>query len=160
VIAGELTAETATLGLGIGLVFALLCYLTTNLSPGGMISPGWLAIAYLQDWLQAALIVGSTFAAFGLIVLIQRLVILYGKRLFAAVLLLSVLLQLSLFLLIQREVPLLFSHQTLGFVVPGLVAYQLVRQPPVATLTATGVVSVATYLVLISGVIVGVVAPT
>jgi hypothetical protein len=30
----------------------------------------------------------------------------------------------------------------------------------VATLTATGVVSVATYLVLISGVIVGVVAPT
>jgi gamma-polyglutamate biosynthesis protein CapC len=62
--------------------------------------------------------------------------------------------------LIQREVPLLFSHQTLGFIVPGLVAYQLVRQPPVATLAATAVVSVATYLVLISGVIVGVVATT
>jgi hypothetical protein len=42
---------------------------------------------------------------------------------------------LSLFIL--KEFPLLFSHQTLGFIVPGLIAYQLVRQPLLATVTAT-----------------------
>jgi hypothetical protein len=48
-------------------------------------------------------------------------------------------------------------HQTLGFVVPGLVAYQLVRQKPVATMLATGGVSLASYAILISGVLVGLV---
>jgi hypothetical protein len=41
--------------------------------------------------------------------------------------------------------------------VPGLIAYQLVRQPPVSTLLATGTVSFASYGVLASGVLVGLV---
>jgi hypothetical protein len=90
----------------------------------------------------------------------RRLTILYGKRLFAAIVLLAVLLQSSLFLVIQHEYPLLFAHQTLGFVVPGLIAYQLVRQPPVATLMATTTVSLATCGVLVSGVLVGLVPTT
>jgi len=40
----NLSPETATLALAIGLVFALGCYLVTNLSPGGMITPAWLAV--------------------------------------------------------------------------------------------------------------------
>lgn len=156
-ISGDLAPETATLGLAIGLVFSLLCYLITNLSPGGMITPGWLAIALAQDWRQAVLIVVMTFVTFLLTKVLQRIVILYGKRLFAAVVLLSVLLMLSLFLLIQRDFPLLFVHQTLGFVAPGLIAYQLVRQPRAATLLATGVVSAATYVIMISGILVGLV---
>lgn len=156
-IGGDLTAQTATLGLAIGLVFSLLCYLATNLSPGGMITPGWLALAVVQDWVQALIIVGITILTFALTKVLQRVVILYGKRLFAAVVLLSVLLSLTLFLLIQRQVPLLFVHQTLGFVAPGLIAYQLVRQPPGPTVLATGIVAAATYVVLISGILVGVV---
>jgi hypothetical protein len=82
-------------------------------------------------------------------------VILYGKRLFAAVMMLSVLLSTGLFLLVQRDYPLIFAHETLGFVIPGLVAYQLVRQPPVATVLATSAVSLASYGVLASGLVLG-----
>jgi hypothetical protein len=46
---GELSAQLATACLGIGLVLALVCYLTTNLSPGGMITPGWIAVALIED---------------------------------------------------------------------------------------------------------------
>jgi hypothetical protein len=46
-------------------------------------------------------------------------------------------------------------HETLGFVVPGLIAYQLVRQPPAVTVLATGSVALASYGVLASGVLVG-----
>jgi poly-gamma-glutamate biosynthesis protein PgsC/CapC len=152
-----LVSEVATLGLAIGLLFSLICYLTTNLSPGGMITPGWVALTLVEDYRRAALVVLMTALTFGASKLLQRMVILYGKRLFAAVVLTGVLFQSTLFLLIQRDFPLLFAHQTLGFVVPGLIAYQLVRQPPVSTLLATGTVSFASYGVLASGVLIGLV---
>ncbi|MDG4803412.1 poly-gamma-glutamate biosynthesis protein PgsC/CapC [Micromonospora sp. WMMD980] len=140
-----------------GLVLALACYLTTNLSPGGMITPGWLALTLVEEYRQALVILVMTGLTWALTRAMQRVVILYGKRLFAAIVLLSVLLQTTLFLVIQQDFPLLFSHQTLGFVAPGLIAYQLVRQPPVATMLATGAVSVGSYLIIVSGVLAGLV---
>ncbi|BCL15094.1 poly-gamma-glutamate biosynthesis protein PgsC/CapC [Micromonospora sagamiensis] len=157
---GELSAQLATACLGIGLVFALLCYLTTNLSPGGMITPGWIALALIEDPLQAGVIVVMTVVTYGLTLLMQRMVILYGKRLFAAIVLLSVFLQLTLFVIVQKDLPLLFAHQTLGFVAPGLIAYQLVRQPPKATVVATAIVTAITYGVAFSGVVAGLVPVT
>ncbi|MEV4544063.1 poly-gamma-glutamate biosynthesis protein PgsC/CapC [Micromonospora echinaurantiaca] len=157
---GELSAQLATASLGIGLVFALLCYLTTNLSPGGMITPGWIALTLIEDQLQAVIIAGMTVLTYLLTLLMQRVVILYGKRLFAAIVLLSVLLQLTLFVIVQRDLPLLFAHQTLGFVIPGLIAYQLVRQPPKATIMATVIVTAITFGVAYSGVVAGFVPVT
>ncbi|MDQ3578557.1 MAG: poly-gamma-glutamate biosynthesis protein PgsC/CapC [Actinomycetota bacterium] len=152
-----LPPEVATLGLAIGLVFSLVCYLTTNLSPGGMITPGWLALTLVEDYRRAAIVVVMSGLTFAAVKVLQRVVILYGKRLFAAVVLTGVVFQSTLFLLIQADYPLLFAHQTLGFVVPGLIAYQLVRQPPLITLLATGTVSAAGYGVLASGVLAGLV---
>ncbi|RSM83186.1 capsule biosynthesis protein capC [Kibdelosporangium aridum] len=152
-----LAAEVATIGLAIGLLMALICVLITNLSPGGMISPGWLALTLVEDYRRAAIIALMTALTYGGTKVMRRFAILYGKRLFAAIVLLAVLLQSSLFLVIQHDYPLLFAHQTLGFVVPGLIAYQLVRQPPVATLLVTSAVSLATCGVLVSGVLVGLV---
>jgi len=157
VITTELAPEIATIGLAIGLLLSLVCYLTTNLSPGGMITPGWIALTMVEDYRRAAIIVLMTALTYAGTKVLQRLVILYGKRLFAAVVLLGVLLQTTLLLFLQADFPLLFVHQTLGFVVPGLVAYQLVRQRPAATLLATGGVSLASYAILISGVLVGLV---
>ncbi|MFC0109268.1 poly-gamma-glutamate biosynthesis protein PgsC/CapC [Kibdelosporangium aridum] len=152
-----LAAEVATIGLAIGLLMALICVLITNLSPGGMISPGWLALTLVEDYRRAAIIALMTALTYGGTKVMRRFAILYGKRLFAAIVLLAVLLQSSLFLVIQHDYPLLFAHQTLGFVVPGLIAYQLVRQPPVATLLVTSAVSLTTCGVLVSGVLVGLV---
>jgi poly-gamma-glutamate biosynthesis protein PgsC/CapC len=160
VIQGGIAPEVATLGLAIGLLFSLVCYLTTNLSPGGMITPGWLGLTLIEDYRRAALIVLMTGLTYGATRLLNRVVILYGKRLFAAVVLTGVLFQTTLFVVIQRDFPLLFAHQTLGFVVPGLIAYQLVRQPPFATVLATGAISFATFAVLMSGVLAGLVPTT
>lgn len=156
-ITNTLAPEVATIGLAIGLVLSLVCYLTTNLSPGGMITPGWLALTLVEDYRRAAVIVLMTALTYGGTKVLQRVVILYGKRLFAAVVLLGVLLQATLLLFLQTGYPLLLPHQTLGFVVPGLIAYQLVRQRPVSTVLATTAVSLVSYAVLISGVLVGLV---
>lgn len=154
-LAGSLAPQAATIALAIGLLFALVCYLTTNLSPGGMITPGWLALTLVEDPRKVAVIAAVTVVTYLGLRGVQRVVILYGKRLFATVMMLSVLLSTGLFLLVQRDYPLIFAHETLGFVIPGLVAYQLVRQPPVATVLATSAVSLASYGVLASGLVLG-----
>src|SRR5215468_10706681 len=154
--AGDLTPQMTTLALGIGLIFSLICYLLTNLSPGGMITPGWIGVILVETPMQGLIILGATIVTFVATKLLQKVVILYGKRLFAAVVLTGVLLQLTIFVLIHRDAPFLFTHQTLGFVVPGLITYQLVRQPPMVTLLATGAASAATYVVAISGILAGV----
>ena len=159
-VSGELSPEVASLGLGIGLILALICYLVTNLSPGGMITPGWLALMLVEDWRQVGVVCAMTVVTLVLTMALQRVTILYGKRLFAAVVLVSVLLQVSLFIVVKHDYPLLFAHQTLGFIAPGLIVYQLIRQPPARTLAVTTAVSAGTYFILISGVLAGVVPTT
>jgi gamma-polyglutamate biosynthesis protein CapC len=151
----ELTPEIAALSLAIGLLFSLVCYLITNLSPGGMITPGWLALTLVQEPRRAAIVVCVTALTFLGTVGLQKIVILYGKRLFAAVVLVAVFLQTTLFFFIQTQSPFLFAHQTLGFIVPGLIAYQLVRQPIAPTLISTAAVTLLNYVVLTSGLLLG-----
>ncbi|MGW1074780.1 poly-gamma-glutamate biosynthesis protein PgsC/CapC [Streptomyces sp. NPDC002537] len=154
-IPAVLTPEIAAIGIALGLLFSLVCYLTTNLSPGGMITPGWLALTLVEDLQRAAMVVGITVLTYLCTLLLQRYVILYGKRLFAAVVLTGVVLQATLYVILQQQFPLMYANQTLGFIVPGLIAYQLVRQPRGATLLATGTVSLANYVVLTAGILLG-----
>ncbi|MEU1277131.1 poly-gamma-glutamate biosynthesis protein PgsC/CapC [Streptomyces sp. NPDC005805] len=151
-----LTPEIAAVGIALGLLFSLVCYLTTNLSPGGMITPGWLALTLVEDLQRAAMVVGVTVLTYVVTLLMQRYVILYGKRLFAAVVLAGVSLQATLMIVLSLEFPLMYSNQTLGFIVPGLIAYQLVRQPKGPTLLATGSVTLMAYVVLTAGILLGV----
>lgn len=152
-VTATLTPEVAVLGIALGLVFSLVCYLVSNLSPGGMITPGWLALTLVSDARRMLLIVIAVVLTYGGTRILERFVILYGKRLFAAVVMLGVFLQLTLFLVFLYDYPLLFADQTLGFIVPGLVAYQCVRQPVVATVVSTTVVTLMSYAVLLSGVL-------
>ncbi|MEU7306211.1 poly-gamma-glutamate biosynthesis protein PgsC/CapC [Streptomyces sp. NPDC007189] len=154
-IPAHLTAQTAALGIALGLILSLVCYLTTNLSPGGMITPGWIALTLITDMQMAALMVGVAALTYVMTKLVQRTVILYGKRLFAAVVLCAVLTQTTVMLALSHEFPLLYTSQTLGFIVPGLVSYQMLRQPMAATLISTTAVTLATYVVLVSGLLVG-----
>ncbi|MFD7164305.1 poly-gamma-glutamate biosynthesis protein PgsC/CapC [Streptomyces violascens] len=155
-IPSVLTPEIAAIGIAIGLLFSLVCYLTTNLSPGGMITPGWLALTLVEDLQRAAMVLGVTVLTYAGTLLMQKFVILYGKRLFAAVVLLGVTLQATVMIVLSLEFPLMYANQTLGFIVPGLIAYQLVRQPKGSTLLATGSVTLMAYVVLTAGILLGV----
>jgi len=154
-IPAVVTPQIAAIGIALGLVFSLLCYLTTNLSPGGMITPGWLALTLVGDLRRAAMVAAVAALTYLLTKLLQRFVILYGKRLFASVVLIGVLLQAGLSLLLQQQFPTLFAHQALGFIVPGLIAYQLQRQPKAATVLCTCAVTFAAYVILVSGLLLG-----
>jgi poly-gamma-glutamate biosynthesis protein PgsC/CapC len=156
VIPAVLTPQIAAIGIAIGLLFSLICYLTTNLSPGGMITPGWLALTLVEDLKRAALVLAVTVVTYLATRLLQKNVILYGKRLFAAVVLTAVVIQAGVYLVLQTHFPLLYANETLGFIVPGLIAYQLERQPKGATLLSVSTVTLANYVVLTAGLLLGV----
>ena len=52
----ELAPEVSVMLIALGLVLSLVCYLVTNLSPGGMITPGWLALVLIVRPLLAVAI--------------------------------------------------------------------------------------------------------
>ncbi len=148
-----MTPEVAVLGISLGLVLSLICYLATNLSPGGMITPGWLALILIEDTFRMLMVIAVVIVTYFVMLGVQRIVILYGKRLFASVVLVGVFIQITLFLFLLNDYPLLFARETLGFIVPGLIAYQLLRQPIAATLLATGAVTALAYGVMLTGVL-------
>jgi poly-gamma-glutamate biosynthesis protein PgsC/CapC len=148
-----LPPEISALVIAFGLVLALVCYLVTNLSPGGMITPGWLALAFIVQPLLALVIVLVVAITYVLCQALQQVVILYGKRLFATVVLIAVFLQMTVFLFFLKVLPFFYDATTLGFIVPGLIAYQLLRQPPFATITATATVTMVVYTVMLVGIL-------
>ena len=68
----DFDSSTASLVLALGLLFSLVCYAFTNLSPGGMIVPGWLALT-LVEWLDTVVVTGAAMVAtYGAAKLLQR----------------------------------------------------------------------------------------
>ncbi len=149
----ELAPQISVLALSIGLLFALICYLLTNLSPGGMITPGWIGLALIVRP-SLALTIGAVAVVTWVVSLaLQRVVILYGKRLFATVVLIGVFLQVTLFVVnLTRAQNTFEDYTTLGFIVPGLMAYQLIRQPILPTILSTATVASLAYMVVLIGI--------
>lgn len=136
-----ISSETAALILGITAICALVCYLRTNLSPGGLIVPGVLVLTALEGPLSLATTVVATATCYGLVLAATKYTILYGKRLFVTSLITSLLIELTAFMLLHKHVPEMFPHDTLGFLVPGLMTYQFFKQKIGPTLVSTSVVA-------------------
>jgi gamma-polyglutamate biosynthesis protein CapC len=143
-----LTPHVAVLGLAVGVICALLVYLRTRLSPGGLLTPGWLAVAAIWEPTAAVVVLGASALTFLGVVVARRYMILYGDRLLAASLLLGVLLDSAWYLVSSDNFPPLYSFAALGLVVPGWLAYQLSVQPLRPTLISTGLATVVSCGVL------------
>jgi gamma-polyglutamate biosynthesis protein CapC len=152
-----LAPDVATLVLALGLVLSLACYVASNISPGGMITPGWIALTLVQDVRLAPLVLAVVLLTYASARGVERIAILYGKRLFASVVLLGAFYSTTALLLCSDQLPALTETGALGLVAPGLIAYQLIRHPLVPTLVATAATTSVTYALVLAGVLLGVV---
>jgi poly-gamma-glutamate biosynthesis protein PgsC/CapC len=149
-LAVPLTPQTAVLGLAIGIICALLFYLRTRLSPGGLLTPGWLAVALVADLRAAVVVLAASVLTYLGVLVFQRYLILYGDRLLAASLLLGIVIAAGWYLLSGAGFPALYSIAALGLIVPGWLAYQLACQPVLPTVVITGLATGASYATLIA----------
>ncbi len=140
----DISSELSVLIFAISLMIGLTGYLITNVSPGGFVVPGSLVVSALEGpgslITIAAVAVATAVALYGL----NRVTILYGKRLFALTLCISTVLGAVAFLALHLTYPGLFPGDALGFLTPGLLVYQARRQGLGMTLRTTGSVTAAT----------------
>lgn len=132
----------------IGLIIGIIFYEIWGISPGGVITPGYFAL-FIHQPNRILVTVVLALVVWGLLEILSRHLILYGKRKFLLALLLGFCGKLLIEGFIQ---PMAFIHIDLlsvGYIIPGLIANEISRQNIVKTLAATGIVTVVVYLILL-----------
>ncbi len=131
----------------IGLLLALIWAERTDVSPGGIIVPGYLAL-YADRPLRVLATLAAALLALLVCRLAARFLVLYGRRRFVLAVLAGAVLAQAWFLLLPRlfEAPL--ELRVIGWVVPGILASNLARQKTWPTLASTVAVSALTFAVV------------
>ena len=120
----------------LGVVVSILFSELTRLSPAGLVVPGYFVLS-LHSPMRAAYTLLIAFLALGAEKLLGRVMILYGRRSFAALILLSFLIDGA----IQASGIWAGNPGMIGCLVAGILARELERQGIVRSLGALGVVT-------------------
>lgn len=134
--------------IALSVVLGFLASEFLGISAGGLVSPGYLAF-FLEQPFRLAATLSFAVAIRLLLGLLDRFVILYGKRRFMAAILLSV----AGTWMFER---LLFSApaigqdlRVIGYVIPGLIANDMLKQGILKTIVLTLLVAVLVRLILV-----------
>ena len=131
----------------IGLVVGFVFYELAGYSPGGVVAPGYLAL-FVGEPERIAITVVLACLVWAVLRFLSAHLILYGRRR----LLLALLLGFSATLGVERWVQPLggiaLDLQSIGYVIPGLIAQEMARQKMLPTLASLGIVTVLVALIL------------
>ena len=139
--------------IGLGLVISLIFSETLGLAAGGMVVPGYVALMVHEPLRLLGTIIVSL-ATLGALKLLSRYALEYGRRrIVAAVLLGFVFGALSRDFFVLRLRGSLLEFQTIGYVIPGLIANWMERQGVTQTICVmiTTAVLVRLLLMLLNG---------
>ncbi len=132
----------------IGLIIGFVYYEIVGLTPGGVIAPAYLAL-YIREPQQILATLVVAFLTWGTLKLLLPYLLLYGRR----KLLLALVLGFAYGLLLNRLLGFGFylpnAIHSIGYLVPGLIAAEMVRQKLLPTLASLGIVMAFVYLILL-----------
>lgn len=134
---------------GLGMILSLLLTETIGLAAGGIVVPGYIALV-LHRPVQVISTILAGAVTFLAVRIISRYVIIYGRRLLIVCILIGYLIAY----ISRLTSPFGFAattiqFETIGFVIPGLIAYWITRQGIIPTLAAMFIVSGLVRLILI-----------
>ena len=141
------------LSIGIGLAVSLLFSELFGLAAGGMVVPGYIALAMSRPIAVAATI-GIGFATFAIVQGLSSLLILYGKRRTVLTIVVGYLLGSLIRVLTGEDfAPTLASgaeeYTIVGYIIPGLIAIWFDRQGVIATISTLLTASIVVRLIII-----------
>jgi len=135
--------------IGLGMFLSLLFTETIGLAAGGVVVPGYIAL-YLHHPAQVVSTVIVGLVTFVIVKILSHYILLYGRRLLITCIIIGYLLGYAT----KLFPPMTLSAQsidiaTIGFVVPGLIAYWIQRQGVIETITAMMMVSIVVRFIII-----------
>lgn len=128
----------------IGLVVGFIFYEITGISPGGVIAPAYFALfIYEPDRIIMTVIIAMI--VYFIIRGLSQFLLLYGRRKFLLAVLLSFFLKLLIDTLIQPADIIKLDLQSIGYIIPGLIANEMGRQKITPTLLSLGIVTLIIF---------------
>jgi poly-gamma-glutamate biosynthesis protein PgsC/CapC len=131
----------------IGLVLALLWAEIMDISPGGIIVPGYFAL-YLDRPLRAAASLAVALLTLAIYRFLARRLILFGRRRFVLMVLVGAVLSQAWLLVLPRLFAAPVELRVIGWVIPGILASSLARQKVLPTLASLAAVATLTFAVI------------
>lgn len=145
------------LSIGIGLAVSLLFSELFGLAAGGMVVPGYIALA-MSNPFAVALTIGAGFATYAIVHALASVVIVYGRRRTVLMIVVGYLVGALIRMLVGEAhsnamlISAAESYTVIGYIIPGLIAIWFDRQGIIATtstlLTAAVVVRLTIILLL------------
>lgn len=133
--------------IGIGLVYGFFFFEWTGLVAGGLIAPGYFALALDQPW-AIALCLLTAMVTMLIVRGLSFVSILYGRRRFILSILVAFVLQWSAGAMVMGTELAQGRVEVVGYIIPGLVAHEMDRQGVGLTLTALLVLSCLVFVSL------------
>ena len=130
----------------IGIVVALLYAEIIGILPGGIIVPALMAL-YLDQPLRVVATILAAFLSLSCYKFFGRYFLLFGRRRFVLLLLLGALVGQLWLLLWPRLFAAPLDLRVIGWIIPGLLANNLVRQKILPTLASLATVTILTYFI-------------
>jgi poly-gamma-glutamate biosynthesis protein PgsC/CapC len=134
--------------IAIGLVFGFFFYEWVGFSAGGFVVPGYIALYWDRPLMIGATLILSL-CTYGLVSVLSRVTILYGRRRFILMMLTGFLFQWVFRLFVVKTNLLSSEIDTIGYIIPGLIANEMGRQRIVPTILSLVAVSILVRLALV-----------
>lgn len=134
---------------GIGMFLSLLLTETIGLAAGGIVVPGYIALV-LHRPAQVVSTISVGIVTYLIVRLLSSYLIIYGRRLLIVSILVGYL--IAYFTKISPPISIntvAIDIETVGFVIPGLIAYWIARQGIIPTLAAMIIVSSLVRFIII-----------
>ena len=128
----------------IGLVVGFIFYELTGISPGGVIAPAYFAL-FIYEPERIIMTIVIALVVYLIIRFLSSHMILYGRRKFLLAVVLSFFLKLLIETQIQPMDVIKLDLQSIGYIIPGLIANEMGRQKIVSTLLSLGIVTLIIF---------------
>ncbi len=136
----------------LGIIISIIFYELTEISPGGVIVPGYIALFITQPG-RIIMTIFLSLATLLVVNILSNYTILYGRRKFGIMVIISFIIRLIMQMSINYlPLPDILATSSIGYIIPGIIAQDIGRQGIVKTVSS--MILVASLIKLIDIIIV------
>jgi len=134
--------------IGIGVMVSFAFYEIVGFSPGGIVVPGYVAL-FLDQPIRILVTLLVALLTYFAVKILSNYIILYGRRRFLSMVLVSFLLKWLIEEMIIKMPISGIELRSIGYIIPGLIANEMRRQGIFPTIYSLAIVSILVRLILL-----------
>ncbi|HOE06928.1 MAG TPA: poly-gamma-glutamate biosynthesis protein PgsC [Bacilli bacterium] len=132
----------------LGIIVSIIFYEITDISPGGIVVPG-LMVMYVNQFDKMVYTVIVAIITYLVVKFISRYLVIFGKRRFVILILVSILINFLLQLLLHSFSINLLNMSIIGYSIAGIIANDMYKQGIKRTIPSLAIVIVVLELIII-----------